>query len=244
MDSIWLNYSIGIKIKESFLCLIVGCYTMVLCAECSIGRSYFSSFVQHFWIFLHCLELFVCLVPCCWIWICCLESRTSSMSCYTNKTFHSIEILHWKIRALFLSCFFLCLAQHKRGEKMLQASAVNESIVLPRTTSHCCLFWLRVQAWNFFSASGKYCESVSICVSWYFSLSPKFDLKKEVVIDLQHSQLSVLQDTEAYNDWFLKFYSRFCHLHLVTLVVDMSQSLEFFIVDRWMCPFNIHKPCN
>ena len=67
----------------------------------------------------------------------------------------------------------------------------------------------------------------------------------KVVIELQHSQLSVLQDKEAYHDWFSFFFVfRFGKLYLAKLIVDMPQPLEHFIVDQCMCLFVIRVPCN
>ena len=60
-------------------------------------------------------------------------------------------------------------------------------------------------------------------------------------MEIHHSQFSVLQDKEAYNDWFFLFNFRFCQRYQVKLVFDMPQSLENFLVDRWMCLIIIHK---
>ena len=69
-------------------------------------------------------------------------------------------------------------------------------------------------------------------------------LFKKVFTELQHSQIGVQQDEEAYKDWLFKFDFRFSQLDLVKLVVDMSQSLGLFIVHRCMGLFIIHIPCN
>ena len=65
----------------------------------------------------------------------------------------------------------------------------------------------------------------------------------EVLLELQHSQLSVLQYEEAYKDWFFNIDFRFVKLYLVKLFVDMPQSLEHFSVVCCMCVSTIHKPC-
>ena len=64
------------------------------------------------------------------------------------------------------------------------------------------------------------------------------------VTELEHSQLSVLQDKEAHNDWFSIFNSRSGKLQLLKLIVDMSQSLESLILQRFMRLLIIHKAFN
>ena len=54
----------------------------------------------------------------------------------------------------------------------------------------------------------------------------------KIVLDLQHSQLSVLQLREAYNECFFMFDFRSDTLQLVELVTDRPKSPEFFIFGR------------
>ena len=111
-----------------------------------------------------------------------------------------------------------------------------------RNNSHACLFSLCIQTYNSSSSSAKYSDSVFIFISPYLSVSQKF--VEKVAIGLQHSQLSVLQDKEACNDWFFMIDFRFGKLYLLKLVVDMSRFLENFIADRCMCLFIIRILCN
>ena len=53
MHSIWLIILRRIEIRESFLCLLVSGYTMVLCAKSTIARSYILCSVQYFSLFFH-----------------------------------------------------------------------------------------------------------------------------------------------------------------------------------------------
>ena len=70
---------------------------------------------------------------------------------------------------------FLPITQHVWGKKMLQASAVNESLQsLLCNNSHSSLFSLRTESYNSFSASANYSELVSTSISSYLSVSQKF----------------------------------------------------------------------
>ena len=151
---------------------------MVPCAESTIGRSYIFCFVQHFALCnilslvpLHCLQMFAGLSPCCSIETFCSESRKNSTICFKNGTFQCIETLPSTFQALFCR-LFLWLAQHFRREKLLQASAANESLqCLLRNNSHSCFLSLRLQTYKSFSASPRNSRSVSITISSHVSVS-------------------------------------------------------------------------
>ena len=66
---------------------------------------------------------------------------------------------------------FLCLAQQVRGKKLLQTSAVNESLQsLLRSNSHARLLSRRTESCDDFD-SANYSDSLSISISPYFSVS-------------------------------------------------------------------------
>ena len=144
-------YSLRIKVRDSFLSLLLSCYTMVVYAESTTGRSYIFCFIQHFSIFFHVSlsTVFKCSI----VWYLCAKFKLVFQRVYQQCVLpHKPNIsVHWnsslKNPSSLLSCFFLVLAQHGWRNKLLQASAVDESFQsLLRDTSHYCLFSLRIQA--------------------------------------------------------------------------------------------------
>ena len=117
---------------------------------------------------------------------------------------------------------------------MLQASAENESLqVLFLHISHSCLFSVRIHSYNSSSAETNYNEPLSTSISSYFVSIAKLSLKN--VLELQHFQLCVRRDKEAYHDWFFMFHCRFGQLYLVKLIVDVPELLKHFIVENCFC---------
>ena len=95
-----------VKKRDSFLCLLVDCFKMILWAATTMGRSYNFCFVHHLSMFCHwnvsnVFKFFAHSVPCCWIQICCLEICNSRMFCCANTTFQYIQNLSWTNHALF-----------------------------------------------------------------------------------------------------------------------------------------------
>ena len=125
-----------------------------------------------------------------------------------------------------LSCF-LCIAQDVGENKLHQTSARIESLQsLVRNSSH-FFSSVRIQSYISFSACATFKQSVSVSISPYLSVWQNFEKK---VIELQHFQISVLQDKEVYNGWFLLFNTRFGKLRLVKLIVDMAPSPKLFFL--------------
>ena len=64
-----MQLSFSIKIRETFVCLLVGCYKEVISAETTIGGVYFlinPTISDIFpWVRLDCSRLSACLFPCC-----------------------------------------------------------------------------------------------------------------------------------------------------------------------------------
>ena len=58
---------------------------------------------------------------------------------------------------------------------------------------------------------------------------------EKAVTELQYSQVSVLQDKEAFNFWYFMLNFKYGQLYLVKMIVEMPQSLEHFVVDLCMC---------
>ena len=159
------------------------------------------------WVRLQCLQMFTCLVPCCWIWPRYSENRKSSDLLHKyNIPVHQNSSLNNP--SSLLSCF-LCLPHNRRGKKLLQALALREplgfgSVTIPTLAfSHfvynqTILFLLVLNAVNRYTFPSPHtCQK------------HRNFLKGKVLIELQDSQLSVLQEKEAYNDWFIMFDFRF-----------------------------------
>ena len=159
------------------------------------------------------------------------------MSCYTNATFHCIETLLWTIHALFYHVFSVQhdMSEERKGFKPLQW-----------TNQYSCDY----VSFPFFAFSHFKYNHTSLflillkTVNRYpFPFHNTCQYHK-VVIELKHSQLSVLQDEEAHNGWSFMSDFRFGKLYLVKLVVDIPQHVEQFIVYRCVCLFIICKLCN
>ena len=127
------------------------------------------------------------------------------------------------------------------GKKLLQAPEMNESLQsLVSNNLDTCLSpsYAITQSFSFGAEYNWYpFASIHACQYRRF-------LKNEVVLELQHSQLSLLQDKEANNDCFIMFGSIFSKLHLVKLIADMSQPVAHSVIDRCICLFIINVPCN
>ena len=130
MGSNCLGY-FSIKVRGSFPCLLVGCLTINLFAKStSCDGCYLFRFVQQLSFFgmdsspksPKALKFNVFL----WTYIYCLESCNNSMSYYTNTTFPSIQVPPSLSSYFFCNLFVLSTAPSRK--KVLQASAVNESL--------------------------------------------------------------------------------------------------------------------
>ena len=107
----------------------------------------------------------------------------------------------------------------------------SERIVTIPAISHSYLFLLRIQSYNCFSVSSEYNKAVWICISSYLSISQNF--VEEIVIELKHFQLSVLQDEESYIDYIIMFdHIIFRKLYLVKFI---CQKLRKFLSKLAVC---------
>ena len=103
----------------------------------------------------------------------------------------------------------------------------------------------RIESEFYWRLDGYYNRRLDILhrIGIHFHLLILFSILKfseKLVIELQHSQHSVLWDKKAIMVGSLVSIT----LYLVKLIFDMPQSLEHFIVDRCMCLFIIHSTCN
>ena len=139
-DSIWFQYSFGLKLEESIFCLPAACHTVIHFLFCPTFCELLP-YVQ-----LHDIQLFAHLTLCYWIWNFCLESRKSGLSCYTNATFQCIGTFPWTIQAFFHHDFFSRLAQHSRW-KETAASICSGQIIKVFAMYHFSLFFFLIWNW-------------------------------------------------------------------------------------------------
>ena len=95
--------------------------------------------------------------------------------------------------------------------------------------SHLFLFSHRIIFSKFSSNRAKYRGSVSISSSSYFSISQNFFY--EIIIKLQHSELSILQDEEYDDDWFSMLNFCFDKFNLVQSISEKVRWLEIFLIN-------------
>ena len=149
MESLWLNYSFAIKIGDSFLCLLVGCYTIDPCSEPTFGRSYICCFVQPFLIIWHgsVSTFFKCsLVKSLAAKFELSAQRVITAICLGTQTDFSPTIFLIEQSTLSsIRCFVFRTI--RPGKQMLQAFAVNEvfQYSIP-DNSHSSFFSLRKQS--------------------------------------------------------------------------------------------------
>ena len=131
---------------------------------------------------------------------------------------------------------FLCLAQHVRRNKLLQTSAVNQSLQsLLRNNSHSCLFSIRIQSNNLLLLLlYKVNED-----AFPFIRSCQYQRKLlNNAREFQISLISVLWDNETYWDWSVLINSRFDKVYLVELIADVAQTPNFLLFSA--CVFSIY----
>ena len=121
------------------------------------------------------------------------------MSGYKNTTVQRIEIFPGEFQVLSYEVFVFSTA--RAGKKLLRPSAMNKSLQsLLRNESHYYHLSHRLKPYKFFLQVQKYSEQASKSISSLMSVSPSFVKKKkkeENVMELQYSQLNVLEDKEA-----------------------------------------------
>ena len=193
------------------------------------------------WFRLHCFQVVSRLVLCCSIQLCRLESCNGSKFCCTKTTILCMKNLPRTNQSILYLGIFV-FSSKRPGQKLLQARAVKESLqCLLRNNYNNCLFH-RVHSFICFSAFAEHAELVSFPAS--STCQYRKIIWKKGVIELQQTQISVLQDKEACREWFFQFNLRFSQLYFVKLVVGFSQSVEHFHLDHRMCFFIIQIACN
>ena len=135
-----------------------------------------------------------------------------------------------------LSCF-LCFVQQVREKKLVVALAVESFLQYSvLNNSHSTLDSLQMQSYNFLSDRPK----DSQCPFLTLTFVDVTESLKKVVVKLQQSKFSALENEEHNDDWFSVLNLCLCQFYVIQLIIDLIQTLEQFCVDSPKCFSTVH----